>query len=105
MIAENTPLILPVHGELITRGSDKAKKSEQQAVALAPLTKTKLACHPRGRFADPATLEARVDRLLLHHNTLRRGLGMEEVDRKGLIAQLQEIAPEILEIRAPFGRC
>jgi adenylosuccinate synthase len=55
-------------------------------------------------LADSATLEARVDRLLLHHNTLRRGLGMAEVDRAAVIAQLHEIAPEILKYAAPVWK-
>lgn len=108
MIAENTPLILPVHGEL-----DRAREAQ---ISVAKIGTTGRGIGPAyedkvGRrairvadLADPATLEARVDRLLLHHNTLRRGLGMEEVDRTGLIAQLQEIAPEILKYAAPVWK-
>jgi adenylosuccinate synthase len=108
MIAENTPLILPVHGEL-----DRAREAQ---ISVAKIGTTGRGIGPAyedkvGRrairvadLADPATLEARVDRLLLHHNTLRRGLGMEEVDRTGLIAQLKEIAPEILKYAAPVWK-
>ena len=108
MIAENTPLILPVHGEL-----DRAREAQ---ISVAKIGTTGRGIGPAyedkvGRrairvadLADPATLEARVDRLLLHHNTLRRGLGMEEVDRAGLIAQLQEIAPAILKYAAPVWK-
>src|SRR5210317_1909494 len=108
MIAENTPLILPVHGEL-----DRAREAQNSVAkigttgrGIGPAYEDKV-----GRrairvadLADPATLEARVDRLLLHHNTLRRGLGMEEVDRTGLIAQLTEISPEILKYAAPVWK-
>ena len=108
MIAENTPLILPVHGEL-----DRAREAQ---ISVAKIGTTGRGIGPAyedkvGRrairvadLADPATFEARVDRLLLHHNTLRRGLGMEEVDRTGLIAQLKEIAPEILKYAAPVWK-
>jgi len=108
MIAENTPLILPVHGEL-----DRAREAQ---ISVAKIGTTGRGIGPAyedkvGRrairvadLADPATLEARVDRLLLHHNTLRRGLGMDEVDRAGLIAQLREIAPEILKYAAPVWK-
>ncbi len=108
MIAENTPLILPVHGEL-----DRAREAQ---ISVAKIGTTGRGIGPAyedkvGRrairvadLADPATLEARVDRLLLHHNTLRRGLGMEEVYRAGLIAQLKEIAPEILKYAAPVWK-
>ena len=108
MIAENTPLILPVHGEL-----DRAREAQ---ISVAKIGTTGRGIGPAyedkvGRrairvadLADPATLEARVDRLLLHHNTLRRGLGMEEVARAGLIAHLQEIAPAILKYAAPVWK-
>ena len=108
MIAENTPLILPVHGEL-----DRAREAQ---ISVAKIGTTGRGIGPAyedkvGRrairvadLADPTTLEARVDRLLLHHNTLRRGLGMKEVDRADLISQLTEIAPEILKYAAPVWK-
>ena len=40
-------------------------------------------------LADAATLEARVDRALQHHDPLRKGLGIAAIDRDALIAQLQ----------------
>ena len=108
MIAENTPLILPVHGEL-----DRAREAQNSVAkigttgrGIGPAYEDKV-----GRravrvadLADSETLEARVDRLLLHHNTLRRGLGMAEVDRAAVIAQLYEIAPDILQYAAPVWK-
>jgi adenylosuccinate synthase len=108
MIAENTPLILPVHGEL-----DRAREGQ---TAIAKIGTTGRGIGPAyedkvGRravrvadLADPATLEARVDRLLLHHNALRRGLGIEEVNRDELMTQLAEIAPKILPFAAPVWK-
>src|SRR5690606_19915636 len=108
MIAENAPLILPVHGEL-----DRARES-QNAVAkigttgrgIGPAYEDKV-----GRrairvadLADPATLETRVDRLLVHHDALRRGLGLPEVDRSELLSKLSEIAPKILPFAAPVWK-
>ena len=108
MIAENTPLILPVHGEL-----DRARE-EQNTVAkigttgrgIGPAYEDKV-----GRrvirvadLADLATLQTRVDRMLAHHNPLRRGLGMVEIDRDDLVKQLQEIAPEVLKYAAPVWK-
>ena len=80
MIAENTPLILPVHGEL-----DRARENQNSVAkigttgrGIGPAYEDKV-----GRrtvrvadLADPATLDARLDRLLLHHDALRRGLGL-----------------------------
>jgi adenylosuccinate synthase len=108
MIAENTPLILPIHGEL-----DRAREN-QNAVAkigttgrgIGPAYEDKV-----GRrsvrvadLADDATLEMRVDRALVHHDALRRGLGLPEVDRDALIAALREIAPSVLEYAAPVWK-
>jgi adenylosuccinate synthase len=109
MIAENTPLILPIHGEL-----DRARESAASAGTkigttgrgIGPASEDKV-----GRravrvadLADRATLEARVDRALQHHNPLRKGLGIEEIDRDALIAQLAEIAPKILPYAAPVWK-
>jgi adenylosuccinate synthase len=109
MIAENTCLILPIHGEL-----DRAR--EEAASAGTKIGTTGRGIGPAyedkvGRravrvadLADPATLTARVDRALQHHNPLRRGLGISEIDRNQLIAQLLAIAPEILPYAAPVWK-
>jgi len=55
-------------------------------------------------LADETTLIARVDRALQHHDPLRRGLGIAPVDREALIAQLREIAPQILPYAAPVWK-
>jgi adenylosuccinate synthase len=105
MIAENAPLILPLHGEL-----DRARESSN---AVAKIGTTGRGIGPAyedkvGRrairvadLADEPTLDARIARLLTHHNALRRGLGMEEVDGAALKAQLVAIAPRILPYAAP----
>jgi adenylosuccinate synthase len=108
MIAENTPLILPLHGEL-----DRAREGQ---TAVAKIGTTGRGIGPAyedkvGRrairvadLADRATLELRVDRALVHHDALRRGLGLEPVDRDVLIAKLTAIAPEILSYAAPVWK-
>ncbi|MFX0541451.1 adenylosuccinate synthase [Roseovarius sp. S4756] len=109
MIAENTPLILPIHGELDRAREEAASKGTKIGTTgrgIGPAYEDKV-----GRrsvrvadLADAATLEARVDRALQHHDPLRKGLGIEAVDRDALIAQLQEIAPAILEYAAPVWK-
>ena len=110
MIAENTPLILPVHGELDrareSAGSNKVAKIGTTGRGIGPAYEDKV-----GRrairvadLADRATLETRVDRLLQHHDTLRRGMGLAEVDRDALIASLMEIAPSVLQFAAPVWK-
>ncbi len=109
MIAENTPLILPIHGELDRAREEAASKGTKIGTTgrgIGPAYEDKV-----GRrsvrvadLADPETLEHRVDRALQHHDALRRGLGLEPVDRDGLIAQLKEIAPQILEYAGPVWK-
>ncbi|MGB0634310.1 MAG: adenylosuccinate synthase [Paracoccaceae bacterium] len=105
IIAENTPLILPIHSEL-----DRARESLENIAkigttgrGIGPAYEDKV-----GRrairvsdLADTDTLEERVSRLLLHHNSLRRGMGLIEVVPEDIITSLKKIAPEILKYAAP----
>ena len=43
-----------------------------------------------------STLGPKVDRILVHHNALRAGLGKDQISKEKLIAELTEIAPKIL---------
>ena len=108
MIAENTPLILPIHGEL-----DRARENQN---SIAKIGTTGRGIGPAyedkvGRravrvadLADEATLETRIDRALVHHDALRRGLGMPAVDRDALIASLKALAPKILPYAGPVWK-
>jgi len=108
MIAENAPLILPIHGEL-----DRARENQN---SIAKIGTTGRGIGPAyedkvGRrairvadLADDATLELRVDRALVHHDALRRGLGMPEIDRDSLLKKLREIAPQVLPFAAPVWK-
>ncbi|MCB1356370.1 MAG: adenylosuccinate synthase [Maritimibacter sp.] len=109
MIAENTPLILPFHGELDRAREEAASKGTKIGTTgrgIGPAYEDKV-----GRrvirvadLADDATLEARVDRALQHHNPLRKGLGVAEIDRAALLADLREIAPKLLRFAAPVWK-
>lgn len=100
VLAENAVLILPLHREL-----DVARETSN---ALHALGTTKRGIGPAyedkvGRRAlrvidlkDMASLPAKIDRLLAHHNALRRGVGAEEICEKTLLAEIKEIAPKIL---------
>jgi adenylosuccinate synthase len=110
MIAENTTLILPYHGEL-----DRAREA-QAAGSAARIGTTGRGIGPAyedkvGRrairvadLADPATLGQRVDRALVHHNALRAGLGLDPIDRAALLGALAAIAPQILPYAAPVWK-
>jgi len=47
-------------------------------------------------LAEPEALPARVERLLLHHNALRRGAGLPEFEASAIIKELMDIAPRVL---------
>ncbi len=109
MIAENTPLILPIHGELDRAREEAASKGTKIGTTgrgIGPAYEDKV-----GRravrvadLADEATLEARVDRALQHHDPLRKGLGIAPVDRDALIQALKEIATQIMPYAAPVWK-
>ncbi|MCH6590361.1 MAG: adenylosuccinate synthase [Alphaproteobacteria bacterium] len=99
-VAENAPLILPLHRVL-----DQARESALGKArigttgrGIGPAYEDKVARRAIrvGDLAEPQVLGEKVDRLLLHHNALLRGLGLPEVDRDGLIQALEEITPRIL---------
>src|SRR6266568_3628527 len=99
-VAENVTLILPLHREL-----DALRESANTATAIGT---TRRGIGPAyedkvGRrairlmdLADLDTLPHKIDRLLAHHNALRRGLNLEEIDGGGILRELTALAPELL---------
>jgi adenylosuccinate synthase len=107
-IAENAPLILPVHRDLDQLREAQAGKAKIGTTGrgIGPAYEDKV-----GRRAirvsdlfDPETLETRLDRLLAHHDPLRKGLGEAPIDRAALLASLSEIAPKLKPFAAPVWR-
>jgi adenylosuccinate synthase len=99
-IAENATLILPLHRELDLMREEAAGggKIGTTGRGIGPAYEDKV-----GRRAvrvhdlkNPATLDAKVDRILVHHNALRRGLGQPLIDKAQLMSELHDIAPKIL---------
>src|SRR5467141_2452112 len=99
-VAENVTLILPLHREL-----DALRESSNAITAIGT---TRRGIGPAyedkvGRrairlmdLADLATLPHKIDRLLSHHNALRRGLNLEEIDGAGILQELTALAPKLL---------
>ncbi|WP_458097454.1 adenylosuccinate synthase [Roseomonas sp. WA12] len=99
-IAENVPLILPLHPALdkareAARGGDKIGTTGR---GIGPAYEDKV-----GRrsirlcdLAEPETLSRKLDELLLHHNSLLRGLGAPEFEKAALLEQLLGWAPKLL---------
>jgi adenylosuccinate synthase len=105
LVAENAALILPLHRHLdnALEAARGAAKIGTTGRGIGPAYEDKV-----GRrairvcdLADPETLDQRVAQLLFHHNALLRGLGAEEVDKAGLMAELAEVAKRLLPYAAP----
>jgi adenylosuccinate synthase len=99
-IAENAVLILPLHRELdALRESDgAATRIGTTKRGIGPAYEDKVGRRAI-RFMDLADLPAlapKIERLLAHHNALRRGLDMAPVDGKALYDELASIAPKVL---------
>ncbi|MCV0394634.1 MAG: adenylosuccinate synthase [Rhizobiaceae bacterium] len=101
-IAENTALILSLHRELDAFREDAASNSGTKIGTtrrgIGPAYEDKV-----GRrairimdLADPDTLPLKVDRLLTHHNALRRGLGHAEVSHEAIMTELTQVAEAVL---------
>ncbi|GBD41427.1 Adenylosuccinate synthetase [bacterium HR39] len=109
-IAENAPLILPLHGEL-DRAREKAREEARGGTGrigttgggIGPAYEDKVARRAIRMcdLADRPALEAKVHELLLHHNALRRGFGIPEVDPGELTESLLALAPRILPFVEP----
>ena len=109
-IAENAALILPLHGEL-DRAREAAREGSEQGTGkigttgrgIGPAYEDKAArrairiCD----LADPEALPAKVHELLIHHNALRRGFGIDEIDGAQLLAQLIALTPKLLPFAEP----
>ncbi len=99
-IAENTTLILSLHREL-----DKARE-QSNAVnrigttgrGIGPAYEDKVGRRAirLGDLADLAGLNGKIERLIHHHNALRRGLGLTQVEAQDLYDELAGVAPKVL---------
>ena len=99
-VAENAVLILPVHGALdrareAARGENKIGTTGR---GIGPAYEDKVARRAIRAcdLAEPETLSAKLDEVLLHHNTLLKGLGAEPFDKQVLLDRLLELAPRLL---------
>ncbi len=99
-IAENAPLILPLHRELeaVREADGAASRIGTTKRGIGPAYEDKVGRRAI-RFMDLAdlpALAAKIDRLLAHHNALRRGLDLKAVDGKALYNDLAALAPKVL---------
>jgi adenylosuccinate synthase len=99
-IAENATLILPLHRELdqLREAAAGDGKIGTTGRGIGPAYEDKVGRRAI-RVQDLNNLETmgpKVDRILAHHNAIRRGLEQPEVCKATLMAELTEIAPKIL---------
>ncbi len=109
-IADNAPLILSLHRDL------DGLRENAAAEAGAAIGTTRRGIGPAyedkvGRRAirmvdlvDLKALPAKIDRLLAHHNALRRGLGEPEIAAGAIRDELTSVAPDIVPYIEPVWR-
>ena len=99
-IAGNATLILPLHSELdnLRESAAGAGKIGTTGRGIGPAYEDKV-----GRrairvndLADLSTLGPKIERLLAHHNALRRGMGQPEILSQTIMKQLSDIAEKVM---------
>ena len=108
IISESANLILPFHREMDEIREDAAGKSKIGTTrrGIGPAYEDKV-----GRrsirvmdLASEKNLDQRLEKVLLHHNAIRKGLGKEIYKKDNLKKKLLKIAPEILKYSQPVWK-
>ena len=107
-IADNCPLILPLHRDLdgLRETAAGTGKIGTTGRGIGPAYEDKVGRRAI-RVCDLAHLdhlEPQLDRLCAHHDALRAGFDQPPVDREGLLADLREIAPYVLQFAQPVWK-
>ena len=105
IISESASLILPFHREMDEIREDTAGNSKIGTTrrGIGPAYEDKIGRRSL-RVVDLASeenLDKRLGAILLHHNTIRKGLGKEEFKKNILKKELLKIAPKILKFSKP----
>jgi len=100
-VAENATLILSLHRELDAlreSGASGGTKIGTTKRGIGPAYEDKA-----GRrairlmdLADLSALPEKIERLLAHHNALRRGFGLDEFKAEAIYEELASVAPKVL---------
>ncbi|MGA3398610.1 MAG: adenylosuccinate synthase [Acetobacteraceae bacterium] len=105
-IAENVTLILPLHSA-IDRARETARGDRKIGTTgrgIGPAYEDKVARRAirLADLAEPETVAAKLDELLLHHNTLLAGLGAPIFAKQALLDRLMALAPLVLPFAEPI---
>lgn len=99
-VAENAALILALHRDLDafreTAATGMRIGTTRRGIGPAYEDKVARRAIRLIDLADDESLREKVERLLAHHNALRRGLGQEEIAAEVVYEDLRSIAPKIL---------
>ena len=107
-IAENATLVLPLHKELdeIREDSKNTDKIGTTRKGIGPAYEDKVG--RRGvrvmDLANEENLSKKIDIVLFHHNSIRKGLRKEMVNKSQLIKDLLKISEEILKYSKPIWK-
>ncbi len=106
IISDTANLILPFHKELDEIREDSAGKNKIGTTrrGIGPAYEDKVGRRSI-RIVDLVSeknLDNRLETVLEHHNAIRKGLGKEIFNKKKLMEDLLQIAPEILKFSQPI---
>ena len=107
-IAENATLILPLHRELdgIREDRKNTDKIGTTRRGIGPAYEDKVG--RRGirvmDLANKKNLSKKIDMILFHHNSIRKGLKKKLVNKKKLLNELNKISSKILKYSKPVWK-
>jgi len=107
-IAENAILILPLHGELdaIREDAKNTDKIGTTRRGIGPAYEDKVG--RRGirvmDLANKKNLSKKIDIILFHHNSIRKGLKKKLINKKKLLNDLNKISSKILKYSQPVWK-
>jgi adenylosuccinate synthase len=108
VLSDQACLILPFHRDL-----DAAREAQAGAASIGttqrgigPAYEDKVGRRALrvADLADPESINWKIDRLTAHHNALRKGLDLPEIDVNKLKSMIGEIAPKVLPFAKPAWR-
>jgi adenylosuccinate synthase len=97
-IAENAALILSLHRELDALREQGSGTIGTTKRGIGPAYEDKVGRRAirLGDLADGGDLDGKIERLLAHHNALRRGMGLAEIEAATIRDELAAVADRVL---------
>ena len=108
VVADNACIVLPLHADLDRAREERAgdNKIGTTARGIGPAYEDKVGRRAI-RFvdlADAESLKAKIERLLAHHEPLRRGLDLPDVSAQQVFDMLMAVAPKVTPYVQPAWR-